>query len=264
MDSKPNPEHDDAGTSEARGASPTFRALLIGIDFYFPNLFPTGATYVSLHGCVNDVDRIEEMRRARITEPFEITKLVAPNVGGREPGGPKSAWPTYDNMKAALDGLLARAQPGDRVYIHYSGHGGRVPTMSHELHGVRGYDETLVSTDIGEASTRYLRDFDFAHYLDALTTKNRAIVTIALDICHSGGATRGVDIAKHRPRKADLATKAPPAHRRRAFSGSHRDSLRGQWSVHRRAQEPLRPAPLFCHPEPRRGPSHVQRSRVSD
>jgi hypothetical protein len=60
------------------------------------------------------------------------------------------------------------------------------------------------------------------------------------------------------------ARDVPPARRRRAFSGSHRGPQRGQCPVHRRAQELVRPAPLFCHPEPRRGPTHVQESGVSD
>lgn len=183
----------DARMSEPRTSSPTFRALLIGIDFYFRNSLPNGATYLSLHGCVSDVDRVEKALRARVTMPHDIRTLLSSNVGDEVPGGPESAWPTYKNMKAALDGLLARTQPGDHVYIHYSGHGGRVLTKFTDLKP-GGFDETLVPTDIGDGS-RYLRDLDLAYYLDQLTRNNQATVTIVLDSCHSGGATRGINIA---------------------------------------------------------------------
>ncbi|WP_437984600.1 caspase family protein [Sorangium sp. So ce117] len=193
MNDRPSSESDDTGSSGPRGVMPTFRALLVGIDFYFPNSLPNGATYVPLRGCVSDVDRIEKALRARITLPHDITTLLAPNVGDEAPGGPESVWPTYKNMKAALDGLLARTQPGDHVYLHYSGHGGRVPTKFTSLKP-DGFDETLVPTDIGDGS-RYVRDLDIAYYLDALTRNRQATVTVVLDSCHSGGATRGVNIA---------------------------------------------------------------------
>ncbi|MDC0679323.1 caspase family protein [Sorangium atrum] len=189
--------------SSARDTGPTFRALLIGIDVYLPNRLSNDATYVSLRCCVSDVERIDKILSARITMPYKSTKLLAPNIGRGAPGGDRKTWPTYSNMKAALDELLASTQPGDHVYIHYSGHGGRVPTMfTHLKPG--GVDETLVPMDIGDGSTPYLRDLEIAHYLDALTTKNQATVTVVLDSCHSGDATRGNDFA---PRCATGARK---------------------------------------------------------
>ena len=35
-------------------------------------------------------------------------------------------WPTYQNMVAKFKQLLAMGKTGDQVYIHYSGHGGKV------------------------------------------------------------------------------------------------------------------------------------------
>ncbi|WP_437902728.1 caspase family protein [Sorangium sp. So ce327] len=195
MGSQPNDEHDLTERTSARDTGPTFRALLIGIDFYFPNRLPNGATYRNLRGCVSDVGRVEVRLNAQVPGPREITKLVAADTGAGVPAGPRSDWPTYANMKAALDGLVARTQPGDQVFIYYSGHGGRVPTKFPEEKGPGGRDETLVPMDIGEASTRNLRDLDLAYYLVALARKSQAIVTVVLDSCHSGGATRGVDVA---------------------------------------------------------------------
>ncbi|WP_437841995.1 caspase family protein [Sorangium sp. So ce1153] len=194
MAGQPDDEHDEAETSSARDTGSTFRALLIGIDFYFPNRLESGATYASLSGCVNDVGLVESALRAHVTGPLELTKLVAYDDGAGQPGGPSSEWPTYANMKAAFEALITRAQPGDQVYIHYSGHGGRIPTMFGDLKGSGRYDETLVPMDIGKASP-YLNDVDLVYYLDALTRKSQAIVTVVLDSCHSGGATRGIDVA---------------------------------------------------------------------
>ena len=41
-------------------------ALLIGIDFYFPNLLPGGGSYPSLGGCVRDVRHVEEYFKTRL------------------------------------------------------------------------------------------------------------------------------------------------------------------------------------------------------
>ncbi|WP_437586061.1 caspase family protein [Sorangium sp. So ce1000] len=195
MESQTNDEHDEAETNSATETGSTFRALLIGIDLYLPNQLKNGATYATLSGCVNDVGRVEAMLRARVTGPREIRKLLGVDNGAGQPGGEPSAWPTYANMKAEIEGVITRTQPGDQVYIHYSGHGGRVPTAFKDLKGSGRYDETLVPMDIGASSTRYLSDVDMVYYLDALARKSQAIVTVVLDSCHSGGATRGVDVA---------------------------------------------------------------------
>ncbi|WP_437836637.1 caspase family protein [Sorangium sp. So ce1153] len=191
-------DHRDSGSdaremSEPRSAGPTFRALLIGIDFYSKSSLENSATYVSLRGCVSDVDRVKKKLEARITLPHDIRTLLAPNVGEARPGGPESDLPTYKNMKAELDGLCARTQPGDHVFIHYSGHGGRVRTKCSRVKP-GGFDETLVPMDIGDGSP-YLRDLDLAYYLDKLTKEKQATVTVVLDSCHSGDATRGVNVA---------------------------------------------------------------------
>lgn len=172
---------------------PAFRALLIGADFYFPNQLPGGGTFRSLGGCAHDVHRVEAMLNTRIVAPAPVLKkLVAsnPKDGSGAPPEPPGERPTYANIQAALDELLASAEAGDQVLIYYSGHGGRVPTGFEDLKGPNGFDETLVPIDIGDATTRYVRDIDLGHYLVALGAKG-ALTTVVLDSCHSGGATRG-------------------------------------------------------------------------
>jgi len=171
--------------------TPNLYALLIGIDCYLPNGLPDGTNYVSLGGCVRDVTHVEEFLQRKLGMPKErILKLTATNTSAVEPPESKDQWPTYENMVAAFQGLTEMAEPGDQVYIHYSGHGGRASTAFADLKGVNGLDEALVPTDIGNSEARYLRDVELAHLLKAMVDKG-LIVTVVLDSCHSGGATRG-------------------------------------------------------------------------
>lgn len=169
---------------------PNLYALLIGIDCYLPNKLPNGNYYPSLTGCVSDITLIESFLQSqlRITDE-RILKLTASNTGAIQPPEPPEEWPTYENMVAAFYKLTDMAQSGDQVYIHYSGHGGRSPAKFPEFK-TNGLDESLVPTDIGHSKTCYLRDIELAHLLQKMVDKE-LIVTIVLDSCHSGGATRG-------------------------------------------------------------------------
>jgi hypothetical protein len=174
-----------------RDGSGILRALLIGVDRYLPNRLPDGIYYPNLGGCVRDISRVEEFLRRKLRLADEqLIKLTASNSGGAEPPEPRTAWPTYENMVAAFHRVAEQARAGDQVYIHYSGHGGRAKTAYPELKGTDGKDETLVPTDIGNTETRYLRDVELAHLLKSMVDKG-LIVTVVLDSCHSGGATRG-------------------------------------------------------------------------
>ena len=162
-------------------------ALLIGVDFYFP-----GGGCGHLGGCVRDVTHVEAYLQDRLLLPADhILKLTATNTGAGQPAEPPERWPTYANLVAAFQQLTAQAQPGDRVYIHYAGHGGRAKTIYPELKA-DGLDEGLIPTDIGQLQGRYLRDVEMNYLLQAMVDKG-LIVTIVLDSCHSGGATRAAN-----------------------------------------------------------------------
>jgi hypothetical protein len=88
--------------------------------------------------------------------------------------------------------LEANARPDEQIYIHYSGHGGKVKTLPRHRALVPGkwIDEALVPTDLGHDEGRYLRDIELAFLLQKLVAKG-LYVTIVLDSCHAGSATRG-------------------------------------------------------------------------
>jgi len=157
-----------------------------------PNALPDGSSYASLGGCVRDITEVEAFLNGKLRlQDQQIIKLTASNGGTTEPHEPREQWPAYENMVAAFHKVAQLAQAGDQVYIHYSGHGGRTqPTLLPEQKGVNGFDEALVPTDIGNSTTRYLRDVEMAHLLRTMVDKG-LIVTIVLDSCHSGSATRG-------------------------------------------------------------------------
>ena len=171
-----------------------FYALLIGINYYesiqtYPQL------YKNLGGCVRDIDLVDSYLKESLKIPQEqIWKLTAPVEESDElslfRATQGNILPTYENIVKAFAEITAAAAPEERVYIHYSGHGGRAITIYPELQGAGREDESIVPMDIASANGRYLRDVEIATLLKRLTDKG-CITTVIFDSCHSGGATRG-------------------------------------------------------------------------
>jgi Caspase domain len=166
----------------------SIHALLIGIDYYRPNKL-----YPSLKGAVRDIDLVDAFLREVLKLPAEqICKLTSPHQEDIDLLTARSAHgqePTYENIIRAFDQITELAQPGEQVYIHYSGHGGRATTIYSFKQEAN--DESLVPMDIGDSEAgRYLRDVELTTLLKRMTDKG-LIVTMVLDSCHSGGATRG-------------------------------------------------------------------------
>lgn len=171
-----------------------FYALLIGINYYesvqtYPQL------YKNLGGCVRDIDLVANYLKKTLGVPEQqIWMLTAPVEESNQLGALRAAagntLPNYVNIVNAFAEITAAANPGDQVYIHYSGHGGRAVTIYPELEGNQRQDEGIVPMDIGSSDGRYLRDVEMATLLKRLNDQG-CIVTVIFDSCHSGGATRG-------------------------------------------------------------------------
>ncbi len=173
-------------------------ALLIGVNCYLPHRLSDGSYYDNLQGAVNDVNAVEAFLTINLKVPeSHIFKLTAsnPNPVLKEPVEPPEELPTYANMVLKFKEITEIGQPGDRIYIHYSGHGGRTTTAYPEIKGETGVDESLVPIDIGQLDESgqpvncYLRDLELAWLLKQMEKKG-LIVTVVFDSCHSGGATR--------------------------------------------------------------------------
>lgn len=185
--------------------TPNFYALLIGINFYFPHRLPEGNYYKNLRGCVQDINHVETYLKDTFNlTPDQIIKLTATaSDNPDQPQEPPELLPTYENIIAKFKELTAKAQPQDRVYIHYSGHGGRAKTIFESLKGSMGLDEALVPTDIGQPNSRYFRDLEFAKLLEEMVAKD-LVVTLVLDSCHSGGATKDIETDDSNVRRGDF------------------------------------------------------------
>jgi hypothetical protein len=146
------------------------RALLIGINKY--------KSVPRLQGSLND---IETMRQILITRwgfsDKQITMITDEAA-------------TRSGILAALEHLVKDAGPNDTVYFHYSGHGSQVEDLNGD-EPEDHLDETLVPQDGRSGDVRDITDDE----LDAVFAKMRAkSAMIVLDSCHSGTATRSLDI----------------------------------------------------------------------
>lgn len=145
-----------------------------------------------LNGPSNDVELVRDYLLTSAPVPFtagNIT-LLADRIDGAEPA-------TLANIRAAVADLTARVQPGDFVYLHFSGHGTQAPAAdpASELDGL---DELFLPVDIGKWSDQVghvenaLVDDEIGQMIDGLRARG-ADVWVVFDSCHSGTATRAVE-----------------------------------------------------------------------
>lgn len=225
--------------TEAINQAPSLYALLIGIDCYMPNTLSNRSTYKNLGGCVRDVEHVEaflkEMRQVPDSQILKLTSSINPDTP-QQPVEELEKLPTYRNIVVNLKQLIAMTPTGAQVYIHYSGHGGRTKTAYPNVKGEDGIDEGLVPTDIGTPDGQYLRDLEIAKLLKDLVDKG-LVVTMILDCCHSGGATRGdveirgIDVVDKtsRPTQSLVASAEELAATWRSLTGEGTRGLKSGW-----------------------------------
>ncbi|KAG7660117.1 Caspase-like domain superfamily [Arabidopsis suecica] len=140
------------------------RALLIGINY--------PGTTEELQGCVNDVHRMHKS----LVDLFgfaeeDITVLIDTDESYTQPTG--------KNIRQALSELIKPAKSGDVLFVHYSGHGTRVPPETGEEDDT-GFDECIVPSDLNP-----IPDDDFRNLVEQVPEGCQ--ITIVSDSCHSGG-----------------------------------------------------------------------------
>ena len=157
----------------AQGALPgtdgVKRALLIGINNY--------RSVPGLQGSVNDVETMREVLVTRWGFAPSNIKVMTDEAATRA------------GILAALEELVAEAGPNDTVYFHYSGHGSQVKDLNGDEPD--GLDETIVPQDGRSPNVPDIVDDELDALFARLKTPNAVIV---LDSCHSGTATRAIDI----------------------------------------------------------------------
>lgn len=173
-------------------------ALLIGA-----NQYPSLEERWWLKGPANDVQLVAQYLTTGAPVPFpaDHVTVLSDGVAGAEA-------PTLAAIRGAFADLAAEVQPGDFVYLHFSGHGTQAPAQdpSTELDGL---DELFLPVDIGPWSDQVgavengLVDDEIGTLIDGLRAKG-ADVWAVFDSCHSGTATRAVESAEDEVRVRQL------------------------------------------------------------
>ena len=161
-------------------------ALLIGAAEY-QNLDPK----YWLKGPANDVRLVQTYLTTQSPVTFASRDVIvlADGVDGAQA-------PTLAAIRAAVADLTARVQPGDFVYLHFSGHGSQAPAL-HPDTELDGLDETFMPSDIGPWDDAVghvqnaLVDDEIGAMIDGLRAKG-ADVWAVFDSCHSGTVTRAL------------------------------------------------------------------------
>ncbi|KAF3789139.1 Metacaspase-9 [Nymphaea thermarum] len=126
-----------------------------------------------LHGCINDVVAMQRLLLSRFGfEAHNITLLTD------EPDS--SVQPTGSNIRQSLEEMIRRADPGDVLLFHYSGHGTLLPAHGQSHQTFRSREEAIVPCDFN-----LITDVDFRHLVDQLPAGSS--FTMISDSCHSGG-----------------------------------------------------------------------------
>jgi len=147
------------------GFEGTKRAVMIGINYVGQN--------GELAGCHNDVLNMKEyLMDVHEFEEENMTILMDDGVHDD---------PTRDNILSAYEWVVRESLPGDVVYLHYSGHGGKLRDDDNDE--ADGYDETLIPLDYQSAGQ--IRDDDLLRRL-VIPMAEGVFVTSVMDCCHSG------------------------------------------------------------------------------
>jgi hypothetical protein len=163
-----------AVASTARGED---RALLIGVGRYAH--FDDRLNGVSL-----DLDMMTEMAQLMGFQKKAIKILAHENATTA------AVYQTFD------DWLINGIEAQDRVLIYFSGHGSQVPDENNDEKDkfdevLLLYDTTLSAKNGRQSLNGVLHDDRFHRMLAQIKSRN---ILVILDACHSGSATRGLQL----------------------------------------------------------------------
>lgn len=193
------------------GGSPRRLALLVGIgDYYQGQGDPARHAWPILHVEAEIREYAEVLSRDYGFARGDVRILLNEDA-------------TLASIRAALRQLVQSARPGDIVVFHFSGHGQRLPDDAAQLDEPDGLDESLVTFDATDQSVETgvranLRDDELASWLRQLADRMRPApgqpvqgnITVTMDACFSGAATRGSWVARGRDWDLRLDGPLPP------------------------------------------------------
>src|SRR5262245_22260673 len=143
----------------------TSRALLIGIQTYTQ----LGEDWWNLDGPANDIALVHHVLIDRLGFTEKNIVLLQDRAATRAA------------IAGAFKRLIKDTKPGDRVYIHYSGHGSSVPDVNGD-EGARRKDSTIVPVDGWGQGGFQILDDEVAVWLDRLLDKTPDVMFV-VDAC---------------------------------------------------------------------------------
>jgi len=159
-------------------------ALLVGIDSYPPPIR-------SLSGCVNDIAAMQDLLGKRFGGPgLKILTLANKQA-------------TREKVIGAFRSHFDQASKDDVALFHFSGHGSQVPNNG-LFTGIKPGRllESIVCYD-SRSGAPDLVDKDIATLISEVTSRG-VHMTVILDSCHSGSATRDlVEVVRGIPARDD-------------------------------------------------------------
>jgi hypothetical protein len=204
--------HPPAPPSSSPSLAPRRLALLVGVSRYYQRgARPGWDPWPVLH-----TDReLEEYRQVLIRDygfAERDVKVLQDKQATRE--AIRSSFQSH---------LIAQARPGDVMLFHFSGHGQQLPDEEDPSRRDEpdGLDESLVPYDavdqsVAEGAAKNIRDDELGQWLQELAGRMRPSaqapragnITVTLDTCFSGTATRGA--LGSRGRSWDPTLDGPP------------------------------------------------------
>lgn len=152
---------------------PRKKALIIGINYF--------GTKHQLNGCINDAMNVRNFLvrdRGFSPTPHDMVVMTDAPENRGTPFEPIGA-----NIMHAFQWLVTGNNPGDSVWLSFSGHGGQVKDPDGDRES--GYDDTICPVDF---ESRGQIDSDTLHKALISPMIPTARLTILFDCCHSGSA----------------------------------------------------------------------------
>jgi len=150
------------------------RAVLIGIDYFGQN--------GQLAGCLNDIEDMKDYLKGIGFTQFAVLKDTKSDTAHA-----LANCPTRDNILSVLKRAVADSNPGDTLYVHYSGHGTHIDDKNGDEKD--GQDECICPVDFDYSKENY--GFIIDDELNEILVKNLkkgVKLRVCFDSCHSGSA----------------------------------------------------------------------------
>ncbi len=180
-----------AVTGGATGRQATGGAINTALTLGVRSLPARGNRHALIIGISHYADKdTPPLPGARIDRESATQMATAMQVPGKNITYLQDSDATGGNIRQALANLNARVQDGDRVFVHYSGHGTRYNDAASG-----GCVEALLAYDGGQSGT--ITNREMSELLKPITAKTDKLF-VMYDACHSGGIVNAASTARTR------------------------------------------------------------------